>query len=401
MTVMPASFDSILADPLSVALMTDLHLHIEVATVDRLAAIDAEWRDLVTRAADANAMMHPALLRAAILAYPKRKPLVLLAWQRHDGAARLSGVWAFARQRPRKSLFPIVVLRSPAFPHAYLATPVIDRGLLEPVLGAMLDTLAAIPDAPSTVAIDSMGTDGPTMAALQRVLAVRKAMPLVLESRTRPRLKSELGAEAYFKQAMSGSSRKKLRQLRHRLAREGELTSDIVRDPEMVARNLEAFLQIENAGWKGRNATSILHSPADASFFRDGFSAMARAGAAEIHCLRLDGRPLAMQLVVRAGKAAFTWKTAYDEAFARFSPGTLLFEDYTTRFLGDETLEFVDSCAEDDSGYMATWTERQPVADLRLSTVRGASLGFRLASPAERRFRKLRGVAKRLYRKMR
>ena len=51
-----------------------------------------------------------------------------------------------------------------------------------------------------------------------------------------------------------------------------------------------------------------------------------------------------MQLVVRAGTAAFTWKTAYDERFRDFSPGMLLLEDYTAALLADERIAFADSC---------------------------------------------------------
>ena len=82
-----------------------------------------------------------------------------------------------------------------------------------------------------------------------------------------------------------------------------------------------------------------------------------------------------MQLILRCGEAAFTWKTAFDERFQDFSPGMLLLEDYTASLLADERIAFVDSCAQDDSGFMAVWTERQPVADL--ASVRStAACGF-------------------------
>ena len=57
-----------------------------------------------------------------------------------------------------------------------------------------------------------------------------------------------------------------------------------------------------------------------------------------------------MQLVLRA---AFTWKTASDEKFSEFSPGILLLEDYTATFLGDTSIDFVDSCGPSGS---PSWT---------------------------------------------
>ena len=52
-----------------------------------------------------------------------------------------------------------------------------------------------------------------------------------------------------------------------------------------------------------------------------------------------------MQIVLRAGPTAFTWKTAYDEALRDFSPGMLLLEDYTAAFLADPSIATVDSCS--------------------------------------------------------
>ena len=102
-------------------------------------------------------------------------------------------------------------------------------------------------------------------------------------------------------------------------------------------------------------------------------AALAQAGDASIYALELDGRPVSMQVVLRAGPAAFTWKTAYDEALSDFSPGVLLFEDYSKAFLADPDIAFADSCAYDDSGYMAAWTERKLVIDLWIDLRRRGS----------------------------
>ena len=40
--------------------------------------------------------------------------------------------------------------------------------------------------------------------------------------------------------------------------------------------------------------------------------------------LRLDGAPIAMKFNVEAGDGAFALKVAFDEAYARFSPGVAL-----------------------------------------------------------------------------
>jgi CelD/BcsL family acetyltransferase involved in cellulose biosynthesis len=164
-----------------------------------------------------------------------------------------------------------------------------------------------------------------------------------------------------------------------------------------VRQALEEFLAMEASGWKGREGTALLSDGADAAFMRGAVDALADFGCASIHSLYLDGKPVSMQIVGRAGAAAFTWKTAYDETYRDFSPGTLLLEDYTAAFLADESIAFVDSCSFDDSGFMSAWTERQPVADLWFDVRRGGSLSFRVMSAAQQSYRLLRAVAKHAY----
>src|SRR3954453_4507273 len=101
-----------------------------------------------------------------------------------------------------------------------------------------------------------------------------------------------------------------------------------------------------------------------------------------------------MQIVARAGAAAFTWKTAYDESFRDFSPGMLLLEEYTASLLADPGVAYVDSCAQDETSFMSVWTERKSVADLWFDARRGGSLSFRSLGALQVSYRELRASAK-------
>jgi hypothetical protein len=161
---------------------------------------------------------------------------------------------------------------------------------------------------------------------------------------------------------------------------------------------LDDFLTMEASGWKGRQGTALLNNQTDAAFMRGAVGALADAGRASVHSLCVDGKPISMQIVARAGAAAFTWKTTYDEAYQDFSPGMLLLEDYTTAFLADESIAFVDSCSFDDSGFMSAWTERRPVADIWIDVRRGGSVAFRVLGCVQKNYRDLRNAAKAAYR---
>ncbi len=366
---------------------------IEIADAARLNQIRPAWTDLLVRADAPNAFMDPALMGVAARIAPREQHQSILVWKRRQ----LVGLLSFSIGRARKSILGARTIVVPAHVHGHLATPVIDKNDLDETLDALLDGIAADRRLPHIVTFDGIATDGPTFAALTRVLERRGTEPCVFERFNRPKLQSQLDGKAYLEQALSSGTRKKLRQHRRRLAEKGALTSVISSKPEDVRRDVEAFLAIEAAGWKGRRGTALLCAPNHAEFVRGAVLALADVGLASIHSLRLDGHPVSMQIVLRSGAAAFTWKTTYDERFRDFSPGMLLFEDYTNAFLADDGLDYVDSCALDDTSYMAAWTERQGVADLWIDVRRGGSIEFQVLSRIQKTYRDLRTTAKAVY----
>jgi CelD/BcsL family acetyltransferase involved in cellulose biosynthesis len=375
-------------------------VRVEIADAARYATLRAAWCNLVERAAELNVFMDPLVVSAAAEAHPGTLIQVLLVWQTIDHLVRLAGAWAFAVGRPRMSPLPVGALCAPPSRHAYLATPVVDRAHADEVLAAMLDAIADHPSLPKIVALDAMAADGPTLAALTRVLDDRNTAPCLFDRLDRPTLASDLDGKSYLAQALSSSTRKKLRQHRRRLIEQGALISVIASGREPVKHTLEDFLALEASGWKGRLGTALLMNARDAAFMRSAVVALAEQGCASIHSLYLNDRPLSMQIIARSGSAAFTWKTAYDEAFHHYSPGMLLFEDYTTACLDDKSIALVDSCAHDASGYMASWTERRTVADLWFDARRGSSMTFRMSCAAQMNYRRLRSVAKTAYHRL-
>ncbi len=312
-------------------------LTVEVASGARPAGLQSDWEDLLARADIANAFMNPALVRLASQFYPTRNCFALLAWRKDAPRPRLVGVWAFTRRRQS------VVLSAPPTPHAYLSDPVIDRSCLDSVLEAMLAHICGDATLPKIVSLETMGMDTATMAALSRVLAARCSPSRIFAAWSRPKLASDLDGASYMGRALSGSSRKKLRQHRRRLADGGALRFSMASEAEEVRQTFKGFLTLEAAGWKGRGHTALLSRTSDANFARAMIAALAAEGRAHIYALTLETKPVSMQIVLRAGNTAFTWKTVYDERFRDFSPGMLLLEDCTAALLADEGIAHVDS----------------------------------------------------------
>jgi CelD/BcsL family acetyltransferase involved in cellulose biosynthesis len=370
-------------------------LTVDILRGERLRQLDLlpYWQDLVVRAETPNVFMSPALIAAAAAVDPDL--VVLAAWRPAAGGPRLAGLWVFSIGRPSHSPLPIRMLRAPAITHAYLSSPVIDRDVAEQTLAAMLDAIAHAPDLPKIIALDALSAEPAAHEMLMRVTAAGGFAVQTFASGERPMLASGLDAKSYFEAALSSSSRKKLRQYRRRLGEKGQLETRHHTAPDDVRVAFEQFLALEAQGWKGRAGTALVSSANDAAVARAMVAALARDGAASIFSLTLDGRPVSMQVVLRAGTIAFTWKTTYDEAFGDFSPGMLLLEDYTAALLADGQVGAVDSCAFDASSYMATWMERRRVADVWIGV--GPQSQFRLAARLQSAFLRLRGLAKTLY----
>lgn len=367
---------------------------VERAEAKRLASIGAAWRDLVGRALEPNVFMDPGVLLAAMAAAPNRKFVILLAWDSNHADARLVGVWGTETTR---ALLPLRVLRAPAGPHGFLATPVLDRQLAEPVLHAMLDAIAAAPDLPNILSATPIRADGATMPILRHVMPARRAERHIFALWQRPLLQSDMDGGAYLAVAMSSSSRKKLRQHRRRLAERGVLSSHTYLSAPDVCAAFEQFLVLEAAGWKGRRGDALNCSPSDAAFARDMMATLSARGDARIYALCLDERPVCMQIVLRSGAAAFTWKTAYDENLHDVSPGILLLEDYTKALLADSAIAFVDSCAFDETSFMSVWRERETLAHIWIDARRGGSLGFSTCAWMQGVLLRLRSHVKQLY----
>jgi hypothetical protein len=106
----------------------------------------------------------------------------------------------------------------------------------------------------------------------------------------------------------------------------------------------------------------------------------ARRGRLERLTLTLDARPLAMLATFQAPPGAFSYKTAFDERFARFSPGVLLQRE-NLAVLERQDIAWSDSCASADHPMIDhLWRERRPIGRLSIA------IGGRLRRSVFRQF---------------
>ena len=140
----------------------------------------------------------------------------------------------------------------------------------------------------------------------------------------------------------------------------------------------EIFLKLEQASWKGARGTALLCNEADAAFVRKLVATLSLEGRASVALLCVDGKAIAAQVLMYSGGTAYTWKTAFDADYARYSPGMLLVDKITEQLFADPDIDAIDSCSYED-GFMAKlWTGRRKMVEMLVHIGPGTSAAFAL-----------------------
>jgi CelD/BcsL family acetyltransferase involved in cellulose biosynthesis len=327
-----------------------------------------QWDDLVRRASS-NVFMNPAAL-TAVGETGFATIQMMLAWEQGAEPRKLVGVWALQLRRAAP-LLPAVLEALP-YNYAFLSSPVVDPAFAHEVIPAFFTAIESSPKLPNVVSLASFDADSPSHASMLKWLSLRGIEPLTLSQTTRPFVTREFGVKR------SGSTRKKLRQDWNRLSSLGAV--DVVNDrsPAGVEQAFETFLAMEKASWKGKQGTALLSDPRDAVFVRRLLQRLAARRDASVALLRVNGEAIAAQVLMYCGATAYTWKTAYDVKFGKYSPGTLLVDRITEELFAGPDIQAINSCAAEDSFMGQLWAGRRNMVDMLIDLGAGKSLGYRI-----------------------
>jgi CelD/BcsL family acetyltransferase involved in cellulose biosynthesis len=122
----------------------------------------------------------------------------------------------------------------------------------------------------------------------------------------------------------SRNLRSQVARRRRALQREGELRLRAVHGGPNLQQDLEAFFELEAAGWKGEEGTAIAADNALAEFYRGFASRAAASGWLRLYMLELDGRLVAADYGCVFDGCGYLVKTAFDEDLGRLAPGLVL-----------------------------------------------------------------------------
>jgi CelD/BcsL family acetyltransferase involved in cellulose biosynthesis len=365
-------------------------VRVESVPLERLGAVEDVWRALSRRALEPNVFAEPAFVVNALrhLA-PEAQCRPVLVWR---GAADDRLIGALVLETPL-ALPGLRVARIWRSEQAGLAALLLDQDEAAEALAALLDWLARARPAVAGLLAPALAEAGPTKGALAALARRQNLRRLDLGRAERALLLAPAAPDGGFEDRLPKKRSKEWARLLRRLGERGAVAFRVAADAESI----EAFLSIEARGWKGARRTALGSDPGRAAFTRAMLAAMARDGALAVHVLAVGGAAIAAAVVLRSGERAFYWKTAYDEAYAEYSPGVQVTLALSRAQMRDPSLAATDSCAIAGHPMIdRLWPARLALVDQAIATRSGPAIGLALWGASEQVRRRIKETAKRL-----
>ncbi len=308
-------------------------------------------------------------------------------WQK----GKLIGVAALERQ-PARWLPGWTVDVSFETPLFFSGLPLIARGEADTA------TESLIGDRGVPLLLKSVPINGPFWDALARASRKLNAPLTVIEQWQRAALRPAGDYTTWFDGNFERKRRKEYRRWRSRLGEMGKLESLSWKPGEPLAPWFADFAALEAGGWKGKRGSAISCNGALSDCLRHQLERLAEAGHLRFWSIKLDGRPIASLFAQVVDGRAWLGKIAFDEEFAKYSPGVLQILDATESLFAEGGIDLVDSCAIPDHPMISNiWRDRIVMADVLIGTPNMPSARFKAMTAAEKFRRRGRNAAKDVY----
>lgn len=354
-----------------------------------------ELEHLCARSVEPNIFFNPRFLAPAMPRLEDKEIRLAVIRDVEEHRSRLRLLVPFSIEKAPVP-FGVPIMRTWSNPFGPLGTPLVDHDDPEGVIADFFSLLARPRlKLPRVFAFPETRLDGPFAAILGQFAASNNLTVAVTGRAERPYLQSSLDGDDYLRKSLSAHHFRGFGRLKRRLAELGTVEHVVARNPAEIRLGLESFLSLEVSGWKGREGSAMAIDRYRAAFAREAVDRLSARDLVRVHMLKLDGVPIACVIVFVEGGTAYTWKTAYDEAYAQWSPGTLLMLEVTRSHLDDPNILGTDSCAVPDHPVMSRiWSERRPVGTLVVGLTADSDRLARQAASQLHLYRETRNLAR-------
>lgn len=347
-----------------------------------------EWSELGERAIEKNVFLLPEFAIPLIQSLPvSKRPNLFFVWEQDFES--LVGVFAIHVPTSKISC----IARGWHNNMMALGTPLVDASYVDDVIAAIHDHITKFFPQISLLIFPEIDANGSISRAVLRLAQNNGVEANVLDERTRAIALPGFDLEAHI----SRKRRRRLAYYHDRLCKLGKVEYKTATNILDVHIAVEKFMVLEHSGWKGEGETSLMSDSTLTSFARSMIMYFAQKGNCRIDSIELDGKPIAMGIVLQSGNDSFYWKTAYDEAYAKFSPGVLL-TVYLTKNVMDSGFTTFDSCSMPNHPMIdSLWSVRREMGDVYIATRKKVGLALKY----EKARRYIRSLAKTAYHKIR
>lgn len=349
-----------------------------------LDRLDGHWRELADEAAEPNAFAEIWFAFAGLrhLA-PSQDVRLIEVWSAASGAPSLIGLMPVCISR-RYGRAPVHHVQNWLHFHNFLGSPLVRAGREEAFWAALLDALDREPWAKSFLHIEKLTEGGPVHRGLAAAAQALGRPCDIVHRCERALLASNLSPQEYYERTVRKKKRKELKRLSARLAEIGRVeTRSLAHEAELLPW-CNDFLALERTGWKGEAGSALACATETEAFFTEAVTGAFHAGRLDMLRMDLDGRPIAMLVNFLAPPGSFSFKIAYDEDYARFSPGVLI-QLENLQVLARDDVRWMDSCAVENHPMInSLWAERRSIVRVTVPLAgfrRGAA--FRVCRWAE------------------
>ncbi len=335
---------------------------VQVYRLSQLSVEDHLAWDALSRAACADSIFAASWFVASVLShFDTAQYYRLFVVKGPDG--QWDGVFVAARASHLGKV-PLSHMSSLLDANQFMGGPLVRPGAEARFWGTLLAALDKTPLGCNAVCIQDMPSDHRITTALLdmcgqtgRVIEKLSGKPRAI---WRPSVTQDGAQKQEWDRYISPKKRRRMATLEKQLvAKHGPVHLDIVADEDGLERWMSEFLAIELASWKGLNNSALASSSATTMHFRQIARMGFAAGAFQAVALRLGEQPIAMTSYFLCADYGFGFKTAYDENFARFGPGTLLQKAVMELHQQQAGLYF-DSCSSSDADFInRLWPDRR------------------------------------------
>lgn len=345
------------------------------------------WRNLAKEAEEPNPFFGPDFL-PPYMSHLTKGDATLFVLQETE-----SGRWlaAFPVCKAKAGLI-MPVARIMATDYGPYGTPLITLDTTEDELALLLDHICRATALPALL--------WPFLPVKGKAFARLHALPdwhlhsLVTEERAAHAAGAK-GREQY-RQATPTRRRREHDRLGRRLIEHGDLATTSSNNEQAIAA-FETFLKLEEAGWKGGKGSALASNPETEDFSRQMIAARAKHDGVRIDALTLNGAPVAMLVLMKERGHVFAWKTAYDERYARYSPGGRLVLQSLLKNLHEPGFQEADSLAIPDHPMITPlWRGRMHYTTALLSRQSPESMRMRITRQDFRTKAHLKSLAHKL-----